>query len=233
MKTHILMLQEREKLQKLIGSLTKADQLMLLYPAEDDTVSIKDFQLFANAKCKVQFIEAPNVNGVPEIGLAYVYGKIMGQYPDAIIDSADPLFKQLKGDVPAKPKRTRKPAAKAEKEEFSMPKPIEPDEVKQEPKRRGRKKANQEGPSGDSGFDAAFEKMQTALAALKKDGFDPSLHIGSICKAIALMDQEKISFTEAIEACSTKATANKINAALKGSVDEIAKIAREVNGFDK
>lgn len=222
MKTHILMLSEKDKLLKMLSSLTKTDQVLLLHPAKENTVSIKDYQLLSSSKCKIQFIEIPETDN-PEIGLAYIYGKLTAEYPDATVNSADPLFVKLPSEnLKPKQKRTRK----AELPDFSMPAPIEVDKKQEKPTLK----------QTETDFDKAYDELQKKLSTFKAGGFDPASHIGSLCKAVALMDTERIDFKDAIEACSSKNTAKKLTDTLTKSEQTwkaIAEMIRSVNNLDK
>ncbi len=263
MKTHILLLKERETCAKLIKTLTKTDQVILLYTEGEDLVSVSDFQMYANAKCKIQFMQAPIKTNIDDnVAIAFLLGKLLGQYPGATIISSDPLIKNLVDGEEIKPK-TRQPRTKQSDPAVTEPKnvkiPVSENTVTAPPdkntaKRHRRTKSQplavsktelktKPAPAEEDfmpkptninadDFDKAYDQLTKYLTSIKTKEVNPAANIGSICQAAKIMDEEKKSFEDAIKVCASSSTARKLLAIEEEKRNGFIELARKVNELD-
>lgn len=240
MKKHVFMLSERDLYAKSITSAEKNDIFFLLYSKDKGQISVSDFQLYTDAKCKIQFVETPSgVND--ETAIAFTLGKIIGTNPDVIIDSKDPLISKLVGtSTPVK--RTRKPrntTTPAEKPVANKKKTDTNEvkfyterakEAKETKPRKPRTKKNED----ISDFDRAYNDLLTFLSGIKTKDCDPSANMNGIIKAISTMESENMTFDKAIQLYVSSATAKKLIANIKGTVlTDLEKKVKRLQALDQ
>ncbi len=236
MKKYLLLLKDRDYCSKVIASANKNDLVFLLYSKNNGQISVSDFQLFANAKCKIQFLEIPGE--VPEnVGLAFMVGLTIGKHNDVVIKTETPMINSLLTVNGSKPtaKRTRKPRESAKetvkeaKPATTVPKAKEEKTVSAANKPTRRRKPA----VSESEFDAAYEELNRYLTSLKTNKCDPSANINAIVKAVVTMEEEKTTFDDAISLYVSPSTAKKLMAIPQNALPEIIKRAKRLHSLDK
>lgn len=231
MKKYLFMLHERDLYARIIASAQKNDIVYLLYSKEKGQIAVSDFQMYTDAKCKIQFVETPTK--VPEdIAIAYTYGKLVGSTPDIIVGSKDPLIISLSSFNTAPTKKQRKPRTS----NVGMNKPIIEESVKTEdakaepvPKRVPAKRKVAKS-ADDTEFDKAYNELTGFLAGLKTKSCDPSANINGITKAVATMKAESKTFKEALSLYVSPSTAKKLLATISEKDSEkLIELATRVN----
>ncbi len=217
MKKWVFTMPERDLYSKIIASADKSDIVYIIYTKRTGQVNVADFTLFTEAKCKIVFVEAsPEV--AEDTALAFAYGRICGENPDIILGSKNLTLSKLNESMPAaKPQRKR--ASKPKTADFINP-PEPADQVSETPeeqpdkspkKTRGRKKKEDtaSNPEGDD-FDKAYNELETYLDSLKTKSFNPASNLNGITAAVKMMNDEKVSYQEAVERVVSPSTAKKI-----------------------
>ena len=237
MKKWVFTMSERDLYTKVIAGAEKADVVYIIYTKRTGQVSISDFSLFTEAKCKINFVEAPSEVS-EDTAIAFAYGKIYGENPDVILGSKNVTLTKVASTQPAA-KQQRKRTTKPKKEEKTFINP--PEEVivlnsePEEKPKRGRKKKEAPTVEPSSDFDKAYFELENCLDNLKTKSFNPATNIGGISAAVKIIDDEGVSFEEAINNVVSPATAKKIIKAFDDgrTFKRVIELARAVNALDK
>lgn len=206
MAVYLTFLSECEDYLSSINSLKPSDTLLLLYPEDEDKVSIKVAEKIINSKYKVEYILLDKSGSKSlDIVLSFTLGKLMSEYKNIKCLTNNELVKSLlpSADIPSKKAPSKKVAASSVKKEPEAPKKEEKPKVAvkdnatevEKPKITRVRKKNYPLLEGKD-----ITPLVEILATCKDDNFDPSRYADRVAMAVYNAQTKKIAFNIALNA---------------------------------
>jgi len=203
---------------KKLASLTKTDNLRVLYFAGEDMISLKVYDEISKIPAKTSFEEvaAANIEN-NDVALAFHIGRLTATTGCKSLSGNNLINTLCQQGENTPVKKTRKKRSDTvtettaekteskknlEKLDKTMPKPEEPDE-----------------------FDKQFDKLSSLLGSVKTKTFDPASYLQTIVKAAKCSDKEKAAFDDILPLYCSPNTAEQLLLAIMPIRTEVIELA--------